>query len=513
MTPPADDLIEAFGRHLDLGHARRNEAVVRQLARALSAPGAPHTQAASRGDSNWAETMALYRYAHNPQIALADLRKARALAVADRVPDEGEVLIVHDPTQLDYSSHPSKKDRRPIGDHQGMGYEYVSCIAIDPVSEELLGVVHDTVISAAGPDDADAMDYDYEPLFADFGPADQQRLRENHRHQMAVHVRGIDALFPGRRIIHIGDREFDDVFVVQGAREVNHSFVLRGQPNRNVQVPAAPWVPDKALTRKQAGHRCQEGWVCVNLARLVAAVPLEPYKDLPLDSKGRVAFGGGASRVASLSIGSCRVRLYRRAKRNKRYFPLPEPIDVNLVVIRETSPPPGVAPLQWVLYTDLPVDTPEALRRVGRLYELRWKVEVYYRLLKSGHGIEKLRFTDAASIARTVFIHTLAAMAVVNLKCKLGLPEGGRLSDEDYERVRAALRGLANPKLPLALRLFALAVKYGGWLGRRQDPIGPTVLMRGMLQVLAMVDGLSRYGPLLTQAVAHPETIRSLFCV
>lgn len=446
MTSLPEDWIELVKRHLDLGHAKRDASLLRQIRLALAAPGASLPQAASHGGSNWADLMAWYRYARNEQIALSDIRRARALAVADRVPLGADVVIVHDPTQLDYSSHHSKKDRRPIGDHRGMGYEYVSCIAIDPHSEDLLGVVHDTVISLGGPDDADVMDYDYEPLFGDFDDEEKQRLRENHRHQMAVHMRGLAPLLAGRNVIHVADREFDDIFVLHNARQIQRSFVIRSTANRNVQVPDAPWIPDEALTAKQAGHRCEGGWVCVNLTRFVNAVALQPYKTLALDKKGRVVFGGKVARFAKLSIGGCRVRLYRRAKRNGRY-------------------------------------------------------------------IEKLRFHDARRTARTLVVLSIAAMATLNLKRKVQLPAGGRLSDEDYERVKTALRDINHPKVPLELCLFALVVKYGGWIGRRQDPIGPTVLMRGLLQVLAMLDALSRYGPLLIQALEHPEVIRSLFCV
>lgn len=513
MTPLPEDWIELVKGHLDLGHAKRDASLLRQIRLALAAPGASLPQAAAHGESNWADLMAWYRYARNEQIALPDIRRARALAVADRVALGADVVIVHDPTQLDYSSHHSKKDRRPIGDHRGMGYEYVSCIAIEPHSGDFLGVVHDTVISLEGPHDADVMDYDYEPLFADFDDEEKQRLRENHRHQMAVHMRGLAPVFAGRNVIHVADREFDDIFVLHNARQTQRSFVIRSTANRNVQVPGAPWIPDEALAAKQAGHRCEGGWVCVNLTRLVNAVPLEPYKTLALDKKGRVVFGGKVARFAKLSIGGCRVRLYRRAKRNGRYFRPPQPIDVHMVVIREENPPPGVTALRWVLFTDLPIDTPEELAWVAHLYELRWKVEEYYRLLKSGYHIEKLRFHDARRIARTLVVLSIAAVATLNLKRKVQLPARGRLSDEDYERVKTAVRNIKNPTLPLELCLFALVVKYGGWIGRRQDPIGPTILMRGLLQVLAMLDALSRYGPVLIQALEHPEVIRSLFCV
>ena len=513
MNPTPADLLDLLGRHVELGHAQRDACFLRQVRLALSGAGAPLPQAASHSASTLAQLASFYRFTRNEDISLPDVRRIRAEAVLDLVAPGADVLIVHDVSQLDYSTHNSKEDRRLIGDHGGKGYEYVSCAAIDPRAGSFLGILHDTLVNADGPDDRDVMDYGYEPLFARFSHSERKRLRENHRHQMAVHIRGLTPLLAGRNAVHAGDREFDDLFLFYGTEEVHANYVIRTQGNRNVQVPQYEWLPNEALTPKQAGHACPDGWACANLRRLVDAVPLRPYKSLPLDAKGRVAYGSAVARVAHLSIGACRVRLYRQAKRNQRYFRLPRAIELTLVVIRETQPPVGVSPLCWTLFTNLPVDTPEELAWVGHLYELRWAIEEFHRLLKSGYDIEAEPLDNAEKIAKSLVLQTLAAMAMVNLKREVGLPPEGRLSEEDYRRVKTAVRELNNPRIPLALRLFALVVQLGGWLGRRRDPIGPTVLMRGLLQVLTMLDALPRYGPLLDEARANPDIVRRLFCV
>ena len=362
MSLSPENVLESLGRHVDLGHAKRDACFLRQVALALSAPGAPLAQAANVAGSGLPDLLSLYRFAANEGISLPDLRLARARTVLDPVPLGADLLVVHDLTQLDYSRHNSKADRRLIGDYGGQGYEYASCLAVDPHTGTVLGVLHDTVINAHGPDDRDAMDYDYQPLFADFSPEDKKRLAENHCHQMAVHVRGLAPLLAPYRTVDVADREFDDLFLLHSSTEGRRLFVIRSKANRNVQVRCHPWLPADALTPKQAGHPCPPGWVCAHLARLVQAVPLAPYKTLPLDKDGLVAHTASAvARIAHLSIGACRVRLYRPAKRNQRYFRITEPVELNLVVVREMAPPAGVVPLLWVLFTNLPADTPEQL--------------------------------------------------------------------------------------------------------------------------------------------------------
>lgn len=515
MDEENDGFMDRLREHANLGHAARDGAFLRQVAFVASSPGAPAPQEAGKvsegAPSN--DLTSLYRFIGNEDVPVSELREIRAKAVLDTVPEGSRLLIVHDVTLLNYSKHYSKEDRRVIGDQHGKGYEYISCLAVDPESSTLLGVVHDTVVSEDGPDDKDAMNYDYDPLFADFTPEEKKRLRENHRHQMAVHVNGLSEVLSGYRAIHVADREFDDIFVMDRLIRSGSDFVIRTAGNRNVQLPGYSWLPQGAITAKRPGHPPPEGYVCANFTRLLEHVPLEPYKTLPLDSRGRVADERSAKRHAILSIGSFKVRLYGEARRNKKRLPTERPVDVSAVVIRETDPPQDEDPLQWVLFTSLPVDTPEQMAKVGRAYELRWSIEQFFRLLKSGFGIEKARYDNAEKIAKLLVLLTLAAMLILNLKRDIGLPSKGALTDEEYQRIKTAMLEPESEDIDLDTRLFAFIAKYGGWIGRRGDPIGPTVLMRGLLQVLAILDAYERFGPLLKEAAENPNILKRLFRV
>ena len=194
---------------------------------------------------------------------------------------------------------------------------------------------------------------------------------------------------------------------------------------RNVQVPDYDWIPDSALTEKQAGHPILPKHVCVNVKNLIEHVPLQPYKTLPVDTYNRVVDEHDAKRMAVLSIGAFKARLYRPAMRNEKYFSTPNPVDVNIVVIREIDPPAGCKALCRVLLTSLAVDTHDQLAYVGRCYELRWSVEEFFRLLKSGYRILYSRLDNAQNIAKNLVIITIAAMSVLHLNANLAfLPKG-----------------------------------------------------------------------------------------
>jgi len=506
----SEDLQSKLKRHSRLGHVKRDKAFLRQVTLACSCPGLTLAAARERmSNSSMAGLASFYRFEHS-EVEVSQIRSIRDAVVAESIPLGSEVLIVHDVTLLDYSRHRSKSDRRAIGNHVGMGYEYVACLAVESGTGQMLGLVHETVVSERGPDDADVMDYNYEELFSDFSEHEKQKMKSNHRHQMAVHINGLAKKLPGRRIIHVGDREFDDLFIIGRCQQTGSEFVIRTNADRNVQVPQYPWIPKQAFRKKEKGHAIEPDWVCVELRDLIQAVPVRTYKTVPVDSTNRVTDSGSAARLAELGIGVCKVRLYRDAKRNNRYFRTSQTLCVNMIVVRETNPGQTRTPLCWILFTSLPVDSEAQQNHVVRCYELRWKVETYFRLLKSGYQIESYRLDNADKIAKLLVVLSLAAMVVTNLKSSLGLPAQGKLNDQQYRMIKGAITQINNPELSLELRLLALIVKFGGWLGRRNDPIGASKLMRGVLFLLASLDAWQDHAPLMQEAAQNRNLIRKL---
>ena len=460
--------------------------------------------------------ISLYRFARNDALDLAQLRQARRDAILGALPPDSPLLLIHDPTLLDYSRHSSKKDRRPIGDHRGRGYEYLPILAADAHDGHFLGVVHDCLVNADGPDDTTEIDYDCEPLFRSFSPSEKKRLKENHRHQMVAHIHSLGETLSERcRPIHVADMEFDDVFLLLELEDQNQDFVIRTRGDRTVQIEPQPWMDEKLWGPRNWGHPAPEGWKSAVLANLADHLPLADYKSIDLDAKGRVAQPGDkAARQARLGIGSMRVRLYRPAKRNHTKLFLPKrPVEVNVVVVREIDAPEGVEPLRWILLTGLAVETLEQMKRVGWIYEQRWGVEEFNRLLKSGYQVEKVRLSDAERLGRWLVVVTVAVQHLMELRAKIGLGRSGYLDDEQYARIREASRNPGDERLDLDLRLFGLIAVLGGWLGRRRDPIGPTYLMRGMLQVASLLAMQDDVKGLLEQARASPNFMSSQFCV
>ena len=89
----------------------------------------------------------------------------------------------------------------------------------------------------------------------------------------------------------------------------------------------------------------------------------------------------------------------------------------------EENPPPGREPIDWKLVTNLPVsDLAAAVEKLG-WYALRWKAEVFHKVMKSGCHAEEARTRDrrkadevprpaiAAVVSWRIFFVTMSARA------------------------------------------------------------------------------------------------------
>ena len=93
------------------------------------------------------------------------------------------------------------------------------------------------------------------------------------------------------------------------------------------------------------------------------------------------------SRKASVEVRAATVT-FRPPWRFDRVLP---EVTVNVVLVREPNPPPGEPPVEWMLATTLPIDTPDQVRRIVEYYCVRWCIETAHPNSTSsgrwcGHG-------------------------------------------------------------------------------------------------------------------------------
>jgi hypothetical protein len=455
--------------------------------------------------------MSAYRFAGTHGIDLDKLRKVRLETTLSHVEGGETVLLINDVSLLDYCRHLSKGDRRDIGDGKGMGYEYVCNLAVSLEREQTLGVLHDCVISAGGSDDMSEVDYFDTPLINGLPEEGVAKLPCNHKHMISTHALHVAGNSPGVKFVSVADREFDDYFHFLALKGNGMDAVIRSCASRNVQIIKPNWLPEGALTGKQAGLPLLPGHVCVNMLQLVKHVPSSHLKTVWLDKKGRLTGEGPEAEAVPVSAGTCRITLYRNAKRDRTYIKTNEYVDLNLVVVKETCPRRGREPILWVLLTTLAVDSVEQISKVVRIYELRWLIECFFKLLKSGFGLEDLRFDGAGKIARHLIVTTIAAAFVCMLKSSIGLGAATDLDDESYRKLKHASRNLNDSSIDIRLRLFVFIAMQGKWFGYRRNGISPAMLMKGLAKTLSFLEMMESMPDFLLEASRHLQ--RSKKCV
>ena len=142
------------------------------------------------------------------------------------------------------------------------------------------------------------------------------------------------------------------------------------------------------------------------------------------------------------------------------------------ILVEEENPPAGQEAVRWWLVTTLPIRTPADAERAVQWYTLRWLVERYHFVLKSGCRVERLQLQTAARLDRAVATYSAVAWRLLWLTYEARRHPGRScervLSREDWEVLCRATGGEGEvpPTLREAVRRIA---RLGGFLGRKGD--------------------------------------------
>jgi hypothetical protein len=157
-----------------------------------------------------------------------------------------------------------------------------------------------------------------------------------------------------------------------------------------------------------------------------------------------------------------------------RRHPHLESVKLWAVSVLESEPPAGVEAVEWMLLTNVPVDSAEAALQIIAWYRLRFQIEVYHRTLKSGCKIEERQLGSAERIESCLGLDLIVAWRVAYLT-KLGretpeVPCTVFFEEAQWQAVFFYFTKAPPPAQPPNLRTIQLLVaRLGGFLGRKCD--------------------------------------------
>jgi len=266
------------------------------------------------------------------------------------------------------------------------------------------------------------------------------------------------------RCIHIGDREADIFELFYAAKEAKTHFLVR------------------TCVDRLAGR----GGTTV--ARKMARAPIRGCHEVEVgDDQGRVC-------TARLDIRFRQMTIHPPIGKQRRYPAL----SLTVIYAQERGKPAGRKPICWKLLTDLPVPNLAAAIEKLNWYAMRWKVETYHKVLKSGCQAEQSRLRTAARLTNLLAIFCVIGwrvfwLTMVNRTDPDAAPEsvltGPEIAVLDRMADAPAPTPAATPKRTVCQYLMQIA-RLGGYLGRTKDPPpGNLVIWRGFSRLTDILLG------------------------
>jgi hypothetical protein len=240
-------------------------------------------------------------------------------------------------------------------------------------------------------------------------------------------------------LLHVIDREADSVDHYRRWDKAGHKFLVRGD-DRRVKWQGKPWLLSEI--RRQ------------------------------LRDDGLFRHAGEAqhhAQPAQLWVAETEVVLHRPAKKNvkgKKYERAGRPLPVRFVAVQLRDEQGQMILAEWLLLTNMPTEL-ASTERVARCYYWRWRIESFFKLLKS-HGLELEQWLQetGGAIARRLLVAAMACVVVWKLQ-----------ADDS----------------PKAVELKNVLVRLSGRLTKRSRPHTTPALLAGLWVLLSMVSILEDY--------------------
>ena len=203
------------------------------------------------------------------------------------------------------------------------------------------------------------------------------------------------------------------------------------------------------------------------------------------------------ARVAEVEIRATTVTL-RPPWRHDRQLP---EVTVNVVVVEEANPPEQCDAIRWVLITSLPVDDLEQVKRIVEAYCIRWQIEIFFKIIKTGCRVEERQFEKLPRVLNCLAVYSIVAWRIMYL-CRLGrtCPE---LNCEvifeacEWKAVYLTMhRKKPLPKHPPTLNeMIRMIASLGGYVIRKKTQPGPQTLWIGMQRLHDLAIAWEAFGP------------------
>jgi Transposase DNA-binding/Transposase Tn5 dimerisation domain len=428
-----------------------------------------------------AEMEAAYRLFDNDKVTFENILEPHSHVTCERIAAQEVVILAQDTTEVDLT--------RPEQQVHGAG----------PLNEgtrwgALLHLLH-----AFTPDGTPLGTVHAAPWVRDETPRPMsltgaQRAaipleeKESYRWVVALRRAQEEALrHPSTRIVCVADSEADIYeLLAEGSKEPRAAeWIVRAGQNRALQLSAQSTPP---------AHLREELLAQPLLFTQTISVRGRKAK-MACCQRGRQQ--PRQSRQTEVEVRAARMTL-RPPWRPGQKLPA---VSVNVVLVREPNPPQGDEGVEWILLTNLPIESLEQVRQAVEYYCVRWMLEVFFRTLKTGCRAEERRFEQIDRQLRCLAVYLIVTWRTLYV-CRLGrrCPEISCeviFEPSEWKAVYRIVQNRTPPGEPPSLgEMVRMVAQLGGYVNRRRsDPPGPQTVWLGLQRVHDFARCWETFGP------------------
>lgn len=422
---------------------------------------------------SWAESKAAYRFFGNQKVTKGKILGPHQDKTAQRIDAySGVVLAIQDTTFIDFTQLHKAKGLGPIScKHVHAKQKGIVChntLAISPEGR-VFGLIDQKIYRR---DEADKIGR---------GPKGSKirkriPIEQKESYRWIESVQNVANLAKKSRVVHVCDREGDIFELYHELSRTSHQFLIRAFGDRVVgkRYAGRPSLANKNTTL----------WAFMATRDLAGLLHVKvPKKDKQVKREAQCEI-----RYSKIHV----TRPYFQPKAKSREL---SPLNLFAIWVIEKNPPPNCESLEWMLITNIEINSLDAAVEKIEWYKKRWHIENYHKVLKSGCNIEKSKLNHGDKLEKLITLMSIVAARVYELKlCGRSDPEKSCteiLDSEEWQILYFVTNRTSQlPTIPPTCReVTHWIAKLGGFLGRKNDgEPGSIVIWRGWQRLTNIIE-------------------------
>jgi hypothetical protein len=329
---------------------------------------------------SFSQVQAAWRFLNNPNVSTQALFKPIFETLESEVSKQCNeyVLAMSDWSHLDYKKHSSKKELTHENRKETcmkIGYDLQTTLAVsDKTGEPIAPIVHNLKSS--------------KKVYSTY--SDTVIHKQTHLKELALRAKWIDKnLKSDKRVVHIVDREADSVAFMRELSSNGNLFLLRVKDNSKLYYPEEDIdINQKNLAQKlplgikvkEIKYRNKKTSIYVN----------ECDVEVRRDATTMILSGEGKRKLQKTKGDTLKAR-----------FIVERLVDENNKVVAK-----------WLLITNI-IDKKVTTETLATWYYYRWKIESYFKLLKSsGFNLEEWQQIEPEALFKRLLVVSYSCILV-----------------------------------------------------------------------------------------------------